>query len=200
MIEPRVSYKYVTGVNNFINTLRFDQVDMLANTNEVEIGLTNRIYAKTGDTVREVFTWELFQKRFLDPTSAAHWFREAVMSRSPASISPASVFLTARGTIRQLSPFCARRPNRASASAGKATTIRLLRRFTNSMFSADVRYKRYFVSMGSTQVKPDPVVSGPANQFSTQAGYGDPTARAGTRHSRRFTISGSAFRSSPSRR
>ncbi len=65
VIEPRVQYKYVTGVNDFLNTLRFDQVDLLADTNEVEIGITNRIYAKKGNTVTEVFTWESLPKAIL---------------------------------------------------------------------------------------------------------------------------------------
>ncbi len=43
VIEPRLTYNYVTGVNEFLNTVRFDSTDLLNNTNEVEIGLTNRI-------------------------------------------------------------------------------------------------------------------------------------------------------------
>ncbi len=46
VIEPRVRYHYVTGVNNFSNILRFDFRDLLTNTNEVEYALVNRIYAK----------------------------------------------------------------------------------------------------------------------------------------------------------
>jgi LPS-assembly protein len=46
VIEPRVVYRYVTGVNNFANILRFDERDILTNTNEVEYGLVNRLYAK----------------------------------------------------------------------------------------------------------------------------------------------------------
>ena len=46
VIEPIVTYRYVTGVNNFEEILRFDQMDILTNTNEVEYGITNRIYAK----------------------------------------------------------------------------------------------------------------------------------------------------------
>jgi LPS-assembly protein len=53
----------------------------------------------------------------------------------------------------------------------------LLRRMVNSMLSADVRYKKYFISAGSTQVKPDPVISGPSNQFRAQFGYGDPNRK-----------------------
>ncbi|HEY1272850.1 MAG TPA: LPS assembly protein LptD, partial [Terriglobales bacterium] len=108
VIEPRVAYRYVTGVDNFDRILRFDARDILSNTNEVEYGLINRIYSKRttdgpedcgpagmstlniggrphssripweqdGDgnddcsqpTVREVVSWELAQKYFLDPT------------------------------------------------------------------------------------------------------------------------------------
>lgn len=110
VIEPRVVYNYVTGVNNFANILRFDERDILSDTNEVEYSIVNRLYSKrtssgtedcgppgmpslfiggaappdrvpwerqedakeapcaSGPQVREVLTWELSQKYFLDPT------------------------------------------------------------------------------------------------------------------------------------
>jgi LPS-assembly protein len=46
VIEPRMRYDYVTGVNNFANVLRFDATDVLTNTNEIEYSLVNRVYAK----------------------------------------------------------------------------------------------------------------------------------------------------------
>src|SRR5207237_6051672 len=46
VIEPRATYRYVTGVDNFARILRFDERDILSNTNEVEYGLVNRLYAK----------------------------------------------------------------------------------------------------------------------------------------------------------
>jgi LPS-assembly protein len=49
VIEPRMRYDYVTGVNNFDDILRFDATDVLTNTNEVEYSLVNRIYAKRLD-------------------------------------------------------------------------------------------------------------------------------------------------------
>jgi LPS-assembly protein len=109
VVEPRVVYNYVTGVNNFSNILRFDERDILTNTNEVEYAVVNRLYAKrksgqpedcgkagmpslfiggapvpshipwerqsdpteapcnTGSQVREIVTWEIAQKYFLDP-------------------------------------------------------------------------------------------------------------------------------------
>ncbi|MGA7080986.1 MAG: LPS assembly protein LptD [Terriglobales bacterium] len=46
VIEPRVKYDYVTGVDNFANILRFDATDVLTNTNELQYSLVNRLYAR----------------------------------------------------------------------------------------------------------------------------------------------------------
>ncbi len=46
VIEPRITYRYVTGVDNFSNILRFDARDILSDTNEVEYGVINRLYSK----------------------------------------------------------------------------------------------------------------------------------------------------------
>jgi hypothetical protein len=46
VIEPRATYRYVTGVDNFASILRFDERDILSNTNEVEYTIVNRFYAK----------------------------------------------------------------------------------------------------------------------------------------------------------
>jgi LPS-assembly protein len=46
VIEPRVVYDYVTGVSDFSRILRFDERDILSDTNEVEYAVVNRLYAK----------------------------------------------------------------------------------------------------------------------------------------------------------
>jgi LPS-assembly protein len=46
VIEPRIKYMYLTGVENFPHVLRFDERDILTDTNEVEYAIVNRIYAK----------------------------------------------------------------------------------------------------------------------------------------------------------
>ncbi len=45
-IEPEVTYRYVTGVNNFLNILRFDDADIVSNTNEVQYGVTQRLFLR----------------------------------------------------------------------------------------------------------------------------------------------------------
>jgi len=109
VIEPRVVYRMVAGVNNSANVLHFDERDILSNTHEVEYGFITRLYAKRtkpiaqdcstpmtglavgaaapeqtvpwqtvdnltnqpcaqGPEAKEIATWELAQKYFLDPT------------------------------------------------------------------------------------------------------------------------------------
>lgn len=53
VIEPSVVYNYVTGVNNFSRIVRFDERDILSNTNEVEYSVVNRLYAKSSSPQRE---------------------------------------------------------------------------------------------------------------------------------------------------
>ena len=68
-IEPAVTYRYVTGVNNFADFIRFDSDATLTDTNEIEYGLTQRFYAKQdeGQPV-ELFSWSIVQKHYFDPT------------------------------------------------------------------------------------------------------------------------------------
>jgi LPS-assembly protein len=83
-LEPDVQYKYVTGIENFDSVLRFDTVDLASNTNELDYGLTQRLFLRhlsphpcTGDealgpdamcggeTVNWL-SWQVEQKYFFD--------------------------------------------------------------------------------------------------------------------------------------
>ncbi len=69
VIEPRLTYRYVDGVEDFDEIVRFDERDIVSNTNEAEISLTNRLFAKDDKTgqVREVFSLDVWQRRYFDP-------------------------------------------------------------------------------------------------------------------------------------
>lgn len=45
-IEPEATYRYVTGISNFQHVLRFDQVDVASDTNELEYGVTQRLFVR----------------------------------------------------------------------------------------------------------------------------------------------------------
>jgi len=108
VIEPRMVYRYATGVNDFASVLHFDERDILSDTHEVQYGFVTRLYAKrdpssiqecetsmtslavgaaapeqtvpwdrprsferpceVAPNAKEVLSWELAQKYFLDPT------------------------------------------------------------------------------------------------------------------------------------
>ncbi len=85
-IEPELSWHYVTGVNHFASTLRFDVADALTDTNEVEYGLTQRIFLRhlhphpckgdealgpsdtCGGGTTDWLTWTVAQRYYLNPT------------------------------------------------------------------------------------------------------------------------------------
>jgi len=46
VIEPRATYRYVGGIgSDFDRVVRFDETDLLSDTNELEFSLANRLYA-----------------------------------------------------------------------------------------------------------------------------------------------------------
>ena len=46
VIEPYVIYRKIGGINNFARIIRFDYTDAIADTSEIEYGLTNRIFTR----------------------------------------------------------------------------------------------------------------------------------------------------------
>ena len=46
VIEPYIVYRRIAGIDDFNRIIRFDYVDAIANTNEIEFGLTNRFFTR----------------------------------------------------------------------------------------------------------------------------------------------------------
>jgi LPS-assembly protein len=178
VIEPRATYRYVGGVGSDFNRfIRFDETDLLSNTNELALSLTNRIYAKRGDAVDEIFTWELMQKRYFDPTFGGALIagqRNVVASASdltgyaylvgPRSTSPVVSLL-------RMSPFL------GLGIQWQADYDPRRHGIVDSSFSMDYRWKKYFVSAGHNEVHTDPALTTAANQMRLKAGFGDPNHR-----------------------
>ena len=49
-IEPEITYRDVQGINNFLGILRFDDVDLASDTNELDYSLTQRIFFRPRPT------------------------------------------------------------------------------------------------------------------------------------------------------
>jgi LPS-assembly protein len=177
VIEPRARYRYVTGISDYNDTIRYDQNDLFSNTNEVELSLVNRLYAKRGEVISEVFTWELSQKRYFDPT-----FGGAVIPGQRNVLSSSADF-TGYAFLngpRNYSPVASSlRVNPIAGISFEWLTDYdpFFQRIVNSSFGAGFRRKKYFVSAGHSTVRTDPVLSPSANQLRTTVGYGDPNRR-----------------------
>ncbi|HEV2836248.1 MAG TPA: LPS assembly protein LptD, partial [Pyrinomonadaceae bacterium] len=46
VIEPYVVYRKISGINNFDRIIRFDYLDAIADTNEIEFGIANRFFTR----------------------------------------------------------------------------------------------------------------------------------------------------------
>jgi LPS-assembly protein len=173
VIEPRIRYDYVTGVNNFNETLLFDPTDLLTNTREAQISIANRVYARRGETVSEIFSWELSEKYYFDPT-----FGGALV---PGQNNVLLTELNLTGysfldSIRRDSPVVSSlrfAPINGLHFRWQGDYDPTTRRIVNSSVSADVRIRRYFVNVGSDQIRPNPDLAPPANQVRATFGYGN---------------------------
>ena len=88
VIEPFATYRYVAGVDNFNRIIRFDYIDTITNTNELEFGVTNRIYTRR---YSEAVTKEA-QAKLADDA------RTGASSKKSLSVQPYELFsLTVRG-------------------------------------------------------------------------------------------------------
>lgn len=86
VIEPFATYRLIKGIDNFNKIIRFDYTDTETDTNEIEFGVTNRIYTRT---YSEAVTDEAKSKLQNDPAQS---------KKKPLSIQPYEIFtLTVRG-------------------------------------------------------------------------------------------------------
>jgi LPS-assembly protein len=226
VIEPRIVYDYVTGVNNFSRILRFDDRDILTDTNEVEYAIVNHLYAKRVSPkeekcappgmptlivggapapshipwqriqnpnltcakqpgTREIVSWELAQKYFIDPT-----FGGALIP-GRTNVFTSTVDLTGIAFLtepRHLSPLVSRLRVGTTTNSDlewDADYDFLVGRVNSSMFLFNYHFGLFTVGAGDAflhvpkQITNTPVA--PAadrfNQFRTVLGYGNANKR-----------------------
>ena len=119
VIEPYAAYRLVSGINNFKKIIRFDHIDTVADTNEIEFGVSNRFYTrrrsgaasvagkdgedvKTTEQPHEILTISVRGKYFFDPR-----FGGALVPGQRNQISPITglTFYSFGGVPRRFSPL-----------------------------------------------------------------------------------------------
>lgn len=183
VIEPRAEFHYVGGVgSDALRLIRFDDTDLMTDTKELKISLTNRLYVKRKhDGVDEILSWQLSQIRYFDPT-----FGGAVLPGqrnviwSTLSLTP---FAFLDGP-RNYSPVTSLLRFQKKVGLEWETDYDPLHKaVVANVVSADYRLSRYSVSIGQAQVRDDPP-AGPATiliptsgQFRGVVGFGEPNRR-----------------------
>ena len=177
VIEPRVTYRYVTGIEDFNNVVRFDDTDILTNTNEVEYSLTNRLLAKDSNgNVSEVLSWQLWYKRYLDPT-----FGGAVIP-GQTNVLMSTVDLTGIPFLdraRNQSPVVSVLRYQSNLNLEwRADYDPVQHGIIDSGISVDRRVKQLFASLGDYLLKSNPLLGAPgSNQLRGQITYGGDNRR-----------------------
>ncbi len=179
VIEPRVTYKYLTGIGtDFDRFIRFDENDLLANTNELTLSLTNRIYAKRGDTVQEIFTWELMQKRYFDPTFGGALLAGQRNVLDATADVTAYAFLTGPRTYSPIASIFRASPVGGLTFQWQADYDPLYRRIVDSSMEIGYRWKKkYYTNVSDNEVHSNPLLTPFANQYHFTLGIGDTQRR-----------------------
>ena len=175
VIEARATYRYVTGIGaDYTRFIRFDENDLLSDTNELLIGVTNRIYAKRGNSVEEIFTWEVFQKRYFDPTfGGALVAGQRNVVASTGDLAAYAFLVGPRSTSPVVSLFRTS-PINGLGVLWQADYDPLRSGITDSSLSVDYHLHKYYISAGHNSVHTDPILTSPANQFRGRVAFGDP--------------------------
>jgi len=178
VIEPRVTYKYLSGIGTDFNRfIRFDENDLLANTNELTLSLTNRLYAKRNDTVVEVFTWELMQKRYFNPTfGGALLAGQRNVLDATADVTAYSFLLGPR-TYSPVASILRANPVGGFTFQWMADYDPLYRRIVDMSLEVGYRFKNYYFNAGDNEVHSNPLLTPYADQYHFTLGLGDPQHR-----------------------
>jgi LPS-assembly protein len=177
VIEPHASFRKVGGIDNFDNLIRFDETELVSNTTEVEYSIANRFYAKRGGEVREIASWQLWQRRYFDPD-----FGGAVVAGQRNQVLSA-IEMTPYAFLdgpRHYSPIVSAlrlQPTHIFGMAWRADYDPLRKGITSSGVYADARFSKYFISLGHNQIREVPLLAQGANQFRGAVGIGNDNRR-----------------------
>ncbi|HKT47071.1 MAG TPA: LPS assembly protein LptD [Candidatus Acidoferrales bacterium] len=178
-IEPEMTYRFVTGVNNFANFIRFDADATLTDTNEVEYGVIQRLFVKNGDDQPDqLMSWSVLQKHFFDPTfggavvpGVRNVFQttDAVTPfafvNGPVHWSPiVSDFKVTPGGRYDFEQILEYDPNLQKISTiGELVKVR--------------PYKEFFATVADFHLQANPVLQPLSNQIRALIGYGNETRK-----------------------
>ena len=174
VIEPRAGFRYVSGIDNFHNIILFDEQDLLSNTQEIEYSLTQRLLVKRGTATGEIWSWQVLQKRYFDPT-----FGGALVD-GRRNVLQTQLGITAYAFLdgaRSYSPVISSMTLNPLPNFGVEWRMDydpLRQRIVNSAVLGNFRRDNLFLSIGQYRIRSVPELSPNANQMMSMVGWGRP--------------------------
>jgi LPS-assembly protein len=177
VIEPRISYRYVTGINDFNDIIRFDETDILSNTNEVTFSLVNRLLAKDRNgTITDLLSWQLYYRRYFNPS-----FGGAVIPGQTNIVESVADLtgITFLDGYRHQSPVVSALRYQSKVGVDWRTDYDPVRhRVTDNTVDIDIHIQQYSLSAGHTLISPDPILAPiGSDQMRVAANYGNQRRR-----------------------
>jgi LPS-assembly protein len=173
-IEPEVTYRYVTGINDFERFIRFDSDATLSNTNEVEYGFTQRLYVKNGDDQPlEFMSWSVVQKHYFDPTfGGAIVEGERNVLQPLNSITPFAFAAGPRNSSPIVSDFKITPGGKYDAEQLVEYDPQLNKIVAEGTLVKVKPYSEFFVTVAHFHIQDDPILQPLSNQIRALVGYG----------------------------
>ncbi|MGH9582869.1 MAG: hypothetical protein ACRD4O_08045, partial [Bryobacteraceae bacterium] len=176
VIEAGATYEYVTGINQFQRTIHFDETDILSNTNQLTVWLTNRLYRKDAHGhVSELLDWRIEQARYFDPTFggavALSGTPQRVVVLATEEISPYA-FLNGPRNYSPVVSTLTLSPYSFFNVSWQTEYDPLQHKFIDQSVSGSFRYHNFFSSVGENAIKTIPLLAPLSNQMTIGGGYG----------------------------
>jgi LPS-assembly protein len=182
VIELEATYEYVTGIDLFRRIVDFDQTDILSNTNQLTIWLTNRLFRRDAKGhASEFLNWKLGEARYFDPT-----FGGAVLAGLNPALGQYERVVTA--ATEEISPFPFLYQPRSYSPVVSSLSISpysffsvnwqteydpLQHKFIDQAVGTGVHQKNFFAGITENSMKTNPLLVPTANQMMINGGYGN---------------------------
>ena len=173
VVEADATYEYLTGIDQFEKIIHFDSTDIVSDTNQLTLSVTNRLYRKDkAGTVSEFLTWRVEQARYFDPTfggAVVAGQRNVVLASD--QLTPFA-FLDGPRTYSPIVSSLTASPYSFFSVEWRTNYDPRVRKIVGNTYNIGVHHGLFGASVGDTSITTNPLLAPQANQLVFGGGYG----------------------------